>query len=112
MPAMSTAKKAHSDSRASISDYADLVAQTTQMNRSSAFISISVVKSLLEGSVYKRALSIKALRRYFSAIYTDFGKAGLVKAIYATREHIKYRESCGLPFGSVVALCNEFEKKI
>ena len=95
-----------------IGNYADIVASETGMNRNSAFMYIYAVVNLLEGKVFKRAVSTKALRKYFSTIYSEFGKAGLAKAITATKEHIKYRHSHNLPADSIDALCDEFQKKI
>ena len=105
-------KKAYSTPDANIGDYADLVAAETGMNRNSAFMYIYGVKNLLEGKVFKRAISIKALRKYFSAIYEEFGRSGLANAIQATRANVEYRQSYNLPSASIVALCNEFQKKI
>lgn len=105
-------KKAYRTPDANIGDYADTVANETDMNRNSAFMYIHAVKSMLEGKVFKRAISTKALRKYFSAIYNDFGKTGLSNAITATRAHIKYRQSYGVPMDSIIALCDEYQKKI
>lgn len=104
-------KKAHQNPNANIADYAAIVAKEVNMNRNSAFMYIHAVKSLLEGRVFKRAISTKALRRYFSAIYRDFGANGLATAIAATKEHIKYRDGYMLPSDSIIALCNEFQNK-
>lgn len=105
-------KKAYRTPDANIGDYADIVANETGMNRNSAFMYIYAVKNLLEGKVFKRAISAKALRKYFSTIYSEFGNAGLAKAIAASREHIKYRHSYNLPADSIVALCDEFQNKV
>ena len=105
-------KKAYHTLHANTGVYAAIAANETHMNRSSAFMYIYAVKSMLEGKVFKRAVSTKALRKYFSEIYKDFGKAGLSNAIAATRAHIEYRESCKLPANSMIAVCDEFEKKI
>lgn len=105
-------KKAYRTPDANIGDYADLVAAETGMNRNSAFMYIHGVKNLLEGKVFKRAISTKALRKYFSAIYDEFGKAGLANAIQATRANVEYRQSYNLPSESIIALCNEFQEKI
>lgn len=105
-------KKAYCTRHANIGDYADLVADETHMNRSSALMYIYAVKCMLEGKVFKRAVSSKALRRYFAEIDTDFGKNGLSNAIAATRAHIEYRQSCKFPADSIIAVCDEFQKKI
>ena len=105
-------KKAHQTPNANIADYADMAAAETGMNRNSAFMYIYAVASLLGGKVFKRAISTKAMRKYFSTIYSEFGKAGLEKAITATRAHIKYRDSYGIPSDSISALCDEFQRRI
>ncbi|MBQ4636713.1 MAG: hypothetical protein IJB64_09805 [Akkermansia sp.] len=105
-------KKAYESSDANIGYYADLVAEQTGMNRSSAFMYIYGVKNLLEGKVFKRAISTKALRKYFSTIYNEFGKAGLTKALQATKANIEYRDSCGLSSDSIIALYEEFENML
>ena len=105
-------KKAYQTPDANIGVYADVVADETSMNRNSAFMYIYAVKNMLEGKVYKRAISAKALRKYFSTIYNEFGKTGLSNAITATREHVKYRHSKNIPADSIAAVCNEFQSKI
>ena len=105
-------KKAYQTPGANIGEYADTAASETNMNRNSAFMYIHAVKNLLDGKVFKRAISIKALRKYFIAIYDDFGKAGLANAIQATRANVEYRKIYDLPSDSIVALCDEFQKKL
>ena len=105
-------KKAYRTPNANIGEYADAVAEETNMNRNSAFMYIHAVKNLLDGKVFKRAISVKALRKYFSTIYEEFGTPGLSNAIKATRANIEYRHSYDLPSGSIIALCDEFQKKI
>lgn len=105
-------KKAYLTSGANIGEYADIVAAETGMNRNSAFMYIHGVKNLLEGKVFKRAISVKALRRYYVLIQEDFGLPGLKKAIAATRANIEYRNKCNLPSDSIISLCDEFEEQI
>ena len=93
-------------------DLADCVAKETGMNRNSAVMYISAVKSMLEGSVYKRAINARATRRYFSLIQKEFGKAGLARALKATNQHIAYRKSFNHPVDSIEAICNEFEDRL
>ncbi len=105
-------KKAYLTPDANIGDYADSAAEEADMNRSSAFMYIYAVKRLLSGEVFKRAVSMKALRKYFSLIYEDFGKTGLANALKATRANIEYRSRYNLPVDSIAALCEEFQSKI
>ncbi len=105
-------KKAYLTPDANIGDFADAAAREARMNRSSALMYIYAVKNMLEGKVFKRTISAKALEKYFSAIYAEFGKAGLSNAIAAARAHIEYRQSCSLPADSIAALCDEFQGKI
>lgn len=105
-------KKAHQTPDANIGAYGDMVASETEMNRNSAIMYISAVESLLAGKVFKRTISAKALRKYFSTIHAEFGNAGLAKAIHATRQHIEYRRGCNFPVDSLVALCDTFESKL
>lgn len=102
-------KEAYQHPGSNLWSYADKVSKESGMNRNSAFMYICGVKNLLEGSVYKRAMNAKALRKYFSAIYADFGKAGLEKAISSARKNIDYRTSFQLPSDSSISICEEFE---
>lgn len=105
-------KKAYRTPQANMGAYADLAAEETGMNRNSAFMYICGVKNLLEGKAVKRAISAKALRKYLTAIDAEFGAPGLANALQATRASIAYRESCHLPSESMIALCDEFQKKL
>lgn len=102
-------KKAFQTPGAKLGQYADDAAAQTDMNRSSALMYIYAVKCMLEGNVFKRALSVKAIRHYLSAIYEDFGKPGLDKALQATRKHVEYRRSLGHSVNSIAALCDQME---
>lgn len=105
-------KIANNNNRGNIGGYANVVSSQTGMNRNSAFMYICAVDCLLGGKVFKRAISTKALRKYLSSIYGEFGKTGLEKAIKATRAHIAYRHENGLPSDSISALCDEFENML
>ena len=94
------------------SELADMIVEETGMNRNSAMMYIYAVSSLLSGTVFKRAISGKALRKYYDLIWDDYGSAGLKKAIQATRLHIDYRKDCGLTTDAIEELCNEYEKKL
>lgn len=91
---------------------ADAVSETTGMNRNSAFMYICAVKSMLNGTVFKRAVNTRALRRYFQSIYNDYGTDGLRNAISAVRKNIAYRESFNLPSDSISGVCDEYEAKL
>ena len=97
---------------ANIWSMADQVADETGMNRSSAFMYICAVKSMLSGTVFKRAVSTRALRRYFQSIYDDYGTDGLRRAVASVRRNISYRESFHLPSDSISQVCDEYEAKL
>ena len=91
---------------------ADRISIGTGMNRNSAFMYICAVKSMLEGTVFKRAISAKAHRMYFNNIYAEYGKAGLSRAIHSSRLHAEYKKSYNLPVDAVEDICDEFERKL
>jgi len=105
-------KKAYDRTGSNLWDMADSVAAQSGMNRSSAFIYICVVKNMLDGDVFKRAINAKAMRIYFNRFLKEYGKEGLAKALNATRQHITYRRSLNHPVDSIEALCSEYEKKL
>lgn len=105
-------KKAYQNSGMGMGDLADAAANETGMNRNSAFMYIWAVKSMLEGAVFKRAISTKALKKYFAEISNEFGKSGLENAINATRKHVAYRKSCGHTVDSIDKICDEFQKSL
>ena len=105
-------KKAYETKNNAPFDLADCVAKETGMNRNSAVMYISAVKSMLEGNVYKRAINARATRKYFTLIQKEFGRAGLARALKATNQHITYRKSFNHPVDSIEAICNEFEDKL
>lgn len=88
------------------------VSDTTGMNRNTAFMHIYVVQCMLEGKIYKRGISSKATKRYFDAIFSEYGSAGLKRAINAARLNIAYREECGIPSDSVKEICDSYEIRL
>lgn len=106
------AKQAYREKDADMGMYADEAAEKTGMNRSSAFINIYAAKHMLDGDVYKRAVSAKAIRIYLDSILRDFGKEHLEKAIVSTREHVAYRRQFGHPVKSIEVICDEYEEKL
>lgn len=106
------AKQAYREEDADMGMYADEAAEKTGMNRSSAFINIYAAKHMLDGDVFKRAVSAKAIRIYLDSILKDFGKEHLEKAIASTREHVAYRRQFGHPVKSIEVICEEYEDKI
>lgn len=105
-------KLAYNNPEADLKDFAVTVMNETGMNKSSAYIYIYVVQSLLKGDKFKRLISSNALKRYFELILVEFGKEGLRKALFATKQHIEYLKQCNLPVKSFVSICQEFEVKI
>jgi len=93
-----------------IQDSADEIYASTGMNRNSAIMYLLAVQSMLEGDVFKRAISSKALKIFFEKIFNEYGKDGLRKAIKATKLHIEYRRNCGHPTGSLEEICDQYEK--
>lgn len=91
---------------------ADRISVGTGMNRNSAFMYICAVKSMLEGTVFKRAISAKAHRMYLNNIYAEYGRVGLARAIHSSRLHAQYKKSCNLPIDAVEDICNEYERKM
>ena len=92
-------------------ELADDIAESTGMNRNSAIMYLYAVQGMLEGSIYKRAISAKAMRRYYDTIWNESGSVGLKKAIKATRLHIDYRRECGHMVDSIEEICDAYEKK-
>ena len=105
-------KMAYSNPDADIKDFADTVMKETGMNKSSAYIYIYVVQSMLKGEQFKRHINSNALKRYFELILIEFGKEGLRKALFATQQHIEYLKQCNLPVKGFVNICDEFKVKI
>lgn len=92
-------------------EMADDVVEKTGMNRNSALMYLYAVSGMLDGTVYKRAISAKATKKYFDYILQDYGKKGLEKALDATRQHVEYRRQCGLTPDAIENLCDEYEHK-
>lgn len=81
----------------------------THMNRNSAIMYVYAVKNMLNGEVYKRAISHSATRLFFQYIAEDFGEEKLKDAIRATRAHIEYRQQCGQVVNGLIDLCDQYE---
>ena len=95
-----------------IQELADDIAESTGMNRSSAVMYLYAVQAMLNGTIYKRAISAKAMRKYYDTIFNEYGSAGLKKAIYATRLHIDYRRECGHMVDSIEEICDQYESRL
>lgn len=93
-------------------ELADDIAESTGMNRNSAIMYLYAVQGMLDGTIYKRAISAKAMRRYYDTIWNESGSAGLKKAIKATRLHIDYRRECGHMVDSIEEICNHYENRL
>ncbi len=93
-------------------ELADMIVNDTGMNRNSAIIYLYAVSDMLNGTIFKRAISSKAIKKYFDVIFNEYGNAGLKKAIRATREHIRYRQECGHTVDSIVELCDAYENRL
>ena len=93
-------------------ELADDIAESTGMNRNSAIMYLYAVQGMLDGTIYKRAINAKAIRRYFDLILNENGRTGLEKAIRATRLHVEYRRECGQKVDSIEEICNEYERKL
>ena len=96
----------------SVQELADDIADSTGMNRNSAVMYLYAVQGMLEGTIYKRAISAKAMRRYYDTIWNESGSEGLKKAIRATRRHIDYRRDCGHTVDSIEEICDQYERRL
>ena len=105
-------KQAYISQDTNIKALANNVKLKTGMNPNSAFMYIYVVKNMLSGTIFKRAINNRALEKYFNKINSEYGKQGLKKAIFATRQHASYRNEFGCPVKSVITLCDKYEKNI
>lgn len=92
-------------------DVASEIAAQSGMNQNSAIMYLYAVDAMMQGTVYKRAINAKALRRYFDSIYSEYGNAGLKRAIRATRLHIAYRRDCGHQVDSIEAICDDYKAR-
>lgn len=95
-----------------VQELADDIADTTGMNRNSAVMYLYAVQGMLEGTIYKRAISAKAMRKYYDTIWNESGSQGLKKAIRATRLHIDYRRECGHTVDSIEEICDQYESRL
>lgn len=93
-------------------ELADDIAESTGMNRNSAIMYLYAVQGMLDGTIYKRAISAKAMRRYYDTIWNESGSVGLKKAIQATRLHIQYRRECGHTVDSIEEICKQYESRL
>jgi len=91
--------------------FANEIVRKTGMNRNSAIMYIYAVSSMLQGTIYKRAISAKAIEKYFDKIYQEYGDNGLQKAIQATKLHINYRKRFGHTVDSIEKICEKYEMK-
>lgn len=96
----------------SVQKLADDIAESTGMNRSTAIMYLYAVQGMLDGTVYKRAISSKAMKKYYDNIFNEYGSNGLKRAIRATRLHIDYRRECGQNVDSIEDICNAYEKAL
>ena len=103
-------KMAHETGSQDLWTYADMAARETGMNRNSAFMYICAVKSMFEGTVFKRAINSRAMDTYFSNIHRELGAPGLKKAISAVEKHMEYRRSLNHPIDSIVNICNRYRR--
>lgn len=96
----------------SVQELADDIAESTGMNRNSAIMYLYAVQGMLDGTIYKRAISSKAMKKYYDNIFNEYGSDGLKRAIRATRLHIDYRRECGQNVDSIEDICNAYEKRL
>ena len=94
-----------------MTEVVEKVVKETGMNQNSAIMYLYVVSSMLDGIIYKRAISAKATEKYFDMILAEYGIGGLEKAIRATREHVSYRRTCGHMVDSIERICDEYQGK-
>lgn len=96
----------------SVQELADGIVENTGMNRNSAIMYLYAVQGMLNGTVYKRAISAKATKYIFDRIFSEYRSIGLKKAIQATRLHVQYRQECGLPYDFIEEICDTFESRL
>lgn len=95
-----------------IQEIADEVVNETGMNRNSVIMYLYAINGMLNGTIYKRAISAKAVRRYFDIIFREYGSEGLKKAIHSVELHINYRKECGHTIDSIEEIYNEYKNKL
>lgn len=93
-------------------DLADAIAEETGMNKNSAIMYLYAVNGLLEGKIFKRAISATALEKYLDTIFSEYGSEGLKKAIKATKLHIDYRKQYGITSDAIEKVCKKAEEKL
>ena len=91
---------------------ANSIVEETGMNRNSAIMYLHAVQGMLKGTTYSRAISSRATKIFLTNIFNEYGSDGLNKAINAVKQHIIFRQACGLPSESVEEICNTFESKL
>ena len=96
----------------SAQELADDIVNSTGMNRNSAIMYLYAIQGMLNGTIYKRGISGKATKIFFTKIFNEYGRDGLKKAIAAARLHVQYRRECGLPYESIEEICNTFESML
>ena len=96
----------------SVPDLADDIAETTGMNKNSAIMYLYAVQGMLDGTIYKRAISAKATKKYYDLIFQEYGSKGLKKALQATKLHIEYRKECGHTVDSIEELYAAYESRL
>lgn len=96
----------------SVPELADDIVDATGMNRNSALMYLYAVSGMLNGEIYKRAISSKALKYFFDRISKEYGSKGLRKAIEATKLHINYRRDCGHTVDSIEEICDSYARRI
>lgn len=87
-------------------ELADEIVQATGMNRNSSIMYLYAINGMLSGTIFKRAISAKAIQIYFDKISEEYGSTGLEKAISSVKLHIAYRRSCGQNVDSLERLCD------
>lgn len=90
----------------------DKLSRETGVNRNSAIMYVYAVKNMLNGEIYKRAISIQATEKYLTYILKDFGKNGLRKAVQAVKAHIEYRKNFGHTVDGLERIYNEYKMKL
>lgn len=102
-------KKAYENTYSDVRSFAQTVSKETGMNENNAFMTITAVKFLLDGEVYKRALSAKALDKYLDNILNDYGKTALSRALDSMDKHIEYRHSKNHNVDALIKVCNKYK---
>lgn len=95
-----------------LSDLVDCIEQETGMNRNSAIMYLYAVSAMLDGVIYKRAISTKATKMYYEQIFNEYGSSGLKKALAATKLHIEYRKDCGHTVDSIETLYHQYSDRL